>query len=169
MTGRVAFYAAAYLLSFGGVAREFWRFDLASPELLVALGPALLFTAAALAVGLRRKEVEPLARGEAMLMGGAALAFAIGLQLERGGGAVLVANLALAFLAAGRVMRGLTSLARGAFWEGIAVGGVLVVSRFLELDGDLWIEGAGFIVAGLAVLAAGIAFERKRSAAAELG
>ena len=110
----------------------------------VALGvlPLLAAATAALAVGLRRDDVDPLARGEAMLLGATVIAIGAGLSLEAGRGAVVVANLALAFLAIGRIVRGLSWLARGPFWEGMAVAGVVVASRFLEIETRLWLKGA---------------------------
>jgi hypothetical protein len=168
VVGRVGFYAGAYLLSFAAMAREV-RFHGGIPQpLLFTAGPAFLLATAALLVGLRRPEVDPLARGEAMLLTATVLAFAAGLSLERGQGAVLVANLALGFLATGRIVRGLSFLQRGPFWEGIGVAGVLVLSRFLEIDTGLLAKGAGFIACGLGVLAAGFAFERRRARAAEV-
>jgi len=58
-----------------------------------------------------------------------------GLSLEGGRGAVIVANLALAFLGLGRIMRGRSSGARSALWEGVAVVALLVAARVVEFTG----------------------------------
>jgi hypothetical protein len=161
--GRLAFYVAAYVLSFHDLA-EHLRFDEGITR-NVALGvvPLLVVAAAALAAGLRRDDVDPLARGEAMLLAATVLALGAGLSLEAGRGAAVVANLSLAFLAIGRVVRGLSWLARGPFWEGMAVSGALVASRFLEIETHLWLKGAAFIGCGVLVIVAGVAFERRRA------
>jgi uncharacterized membrane protein len=163
LLGRLAFYGAAYLLSFHEIARSL-RFEEGLTR-GIALGvlPLLAAAAAGLAAGIRRDDVDPLARGEAMLLAATVLALGAGLSLEAGRGAVVVANLALAFLAIGRIVRGLSWLARGPFWEGMAVAGVLVASRFLEIETRLWLKGAAFIACGVLVIAAGVAFERRRA------
>jgi hypothetical protein len=151
------------LLSFHDVASHL-RFEQGlTREVALGVLPLLAAVAAALAVGLRRDDVDPLARGEAMLLGATVLAMGAGLSLEAGRGAVVVANLALAFLAIGRIVRGLSWLARGPFWEGMAVAGVVVASRFLEIETRLWLKGAAFIACGVLVIAAGVAFERRRA------
>jgi hypothetical protein len=161
--GRGLFYLAAWALSFVAVADAVrLRLGVASPGLLAAI-PAFGLAAAAAAMGLRRTDVEPHARGEAMLLVATVVAFAAGLSLEGGSGAAVVANLALAFLAVGRVVRGLSWLARGPFWEGLAVGAVLLVSRLLDVTGATWLRAAGvaLVVAGAAAF--GLAFERRRA------
>jgi uncharacterized membrane protein len=163
LVGRLAFYGAAYLLSFHDVASHL-RFEQGvTREIALGVLPLLAAAAAALAVGLRRDDVDPLARGEAMLLGATVLAMGAGLSLEAGRGAVVVANLALAFLAIGRIVRGLSWLARGPFWEGMAVAGVVVATRFLEIETRLWLKGAAFIACGVVVIVAGVAFERRRA------
>ncbi|HSD19592.1 MAG TPA: DUF2157 domain-containing protein [Anaeromyxobacter sp.] len=163
LVGRLAFYGAAYLLSFHDVASHL-RFEQGlTREVALGVLPLLAAATAALAVGLRRDDVDPLARGEAMLLGATVIAIGAGLSLEAGRGAVVVANLALAFLAIGRIVRGLSWLARGPFWEGMAVAGVVVASRFLEIETRLWLKGAAFIACGVLVIAAGVAFERRRA------
>lgn len=171
--GRMALYVVAYLLSFAELAEDArldWipRQDLA--PVLVATVPAAVLALAALVYARRHADQDPLARGEAFLAAGTAFALGAVLSIPEntGGGAALVANLALAFLAAGRIVRGLSALRRGPFWEGIAVAGLLVLSRFLELEFELWLKGAAFIVCGVGVFAAGFAFERRRLRGAEV-
>jgi hypothetical protein len=165
VTGRLGFYLAAYPLSFHELARSARLLDGVPALLLAAALPALLLAAAALATGLRRPEVDSLARGEALLVGAAAISLGLGLSLDDRGAAA-VANLSLALLAAGRIARGLSSLVRGPFWEGIAIAGLLVIGRSLELETHLWLKGAAFIACGAAVIVGGVAFERQRARAA---
>jgi hypothetical protein len=165
--GRLGFYVVAYLLSFADGARDASLAGLGRPDLpplAVAGLPSIALALALLLYGLRRAEVDPLARGEALLALGTAFALGAALSLpgNTGAGAALVANLSLAFLAAGRIVRGLAALRRGPFWEGIALAGLLVLTRFLELEFELWLKGAAFIACGVGVFAAGFAFERRR-------
>jgi uncharacterized membrane protein len=166
VVGRVGFYLAAYALSFGDFA-DAQRIAEWSGYVLAAVVPALAVAAALLASGLGRADVDALARGEAMLLVGTVVAFALGQGLSSGTGTTIVANMALVFLAVGRIVRGLSWLRRGPFWEGMALAGVVVTSRFFELDTELWLKGAAFIACGVAVMAAGFAFERRRAHAPE--
>jgi hypothetical protein len=125
--------------------------------------PPFLLAAVAVAAGLRRADVDTHARGEAMLLTATVVAFAAGLFLETGTGAAVVANLALAFLAAGRIVRGLSWLARGPFWEGLVVAAVVGMSRVVEVTAPGWPRFTfAFLIAAGAV-AAGTAFELRRS------
>lgn len=165
--GRVGFLAVAYFLSFVELARHV-RLDGSLPlEAVIAAGPAFAFAVASGLTGLRRLDVDPLARGESMLLTATVVALGAGMLLPRGGGTALVANLAIAFVATGRIVRGLASLERAPFWEGIAFAGLLGVTRFVSLDAELWLKGAGFIACGAGVMAAGVTFERRRARAAE--
>lgn len=166
VAGRVGFYVFAYALSFGDVAEELRGFDWTG-TVVAALVPAAALAVALFATGLRRTDVDTLARGEAMLLAVTVVAFALGSRLSSGTGTAAVANLALVFLAVGRIVRGLSWLQRAPFWEGMAVAAVLVASRFFELDTELWLKGTAFIACGVAVLAAGVAFERRRARAPE--
>ncbi len=161
--GRVLFYLAAWALSFAAVADAVrLRVGLASPGLLAAI-PAFALAAAAAVMGLRRTDVEPHARGEAMLLVATVVAFAAGLSLETGHGAAIVANLALAFLAVGRLVRGLSWLSRGPFWEGLLVGTVLLASRLLEVTDVNWVRAVGVAILIAAAAAFGLSFERRRA------
>jgi len=139
-TGRFSFYALALLLSFGAVAARL-RFTAGYPPILLSAVLPLLVAAAFLVAGLRRPEVDSLARGEAMLVAATAIAFLLGLSLETGKGAALVATLALAFLALGRLVRGVSWRSRGALVEGIVVGALLVLARIAELLGPAALRG----------------------------
>jgi hypothetical protein len=140
ITGRFSFYALALLLSFGAVAARL-RFSSGFPPMLLSALLPFLVAAAFLASGLRRPEVDSLARGEAMLVAATAVAFLLGLSLETGKGAALVATLAVAFLAVGRVVRGVSWRARGALVEGIAVATLLLLARLAELLGPASLRG----------------------------
>lgn len=161
--GRAVFYLAAYALSFAAVADAVRiRVGLASPGLLAAI-PAFGLAAAGAVIGLRRDDVEPHARGEAMLLVATVVAFAAGLSLETGHGAAIVANLALAFLAVGRVVRGLSWLARAPFWEGLVLGAVLVASRIVDVTDVAWVRALGVAIVIAAAAAFGLSFERRRA------
>ena len=161
--GRVLFYAAAYALSFVRIA-DVARFQrgIQSEGILAAL-PPLLVAAAAVAVGHRRTDVDAHARGEAMLLVATVVALAAGLALDTGNGTALVATMALAFLAVGRVVRGLAFLSRAHFVEGIVVAAVLVASRAFDVFPSRWIALSVGAAVVLAAIAAVIGFERRRA------
>lgn len=135
VVGRILFLVVAYSLSFGKIARSAWIAAPGSPTLLLAVVPLAAIAALLLFIGLKREKVDPLARGEAMLMVAALPAVYAGLALEGGRGAVIVANLAIAYLGLGRIMRGRSSRSGAALREGIAIVVVLLACRALELAG----------------------------------
>jgi uncharacterized membrane protein len=79
---------------------------------------------------------------------------------------VIASNLVLAVVAAVAITSAAHSLNRVHFWYGSLLGGLLIVSRFLEFDTELWLKAIVFIVCGMAVIAFGVAFERRRTRAA---
>jgi hypothetical protein len=166
--GRLAFLLFAWIVSFSDVASHLRLEAGGNRVLLLAFVPLALVAGLVLAVGLRREKVDSHARGEAMLMVASLPALYAGLSLESGRGAVIVANLAVAFLGLGRVVRGLSSLQRGPFWEGILALAVLVVSRFFEIEHLLWLKGAAFIACGVGITVAAMAFERRLKQGAEV-
>ncbi len=133
LVGRILFLAVALAVSFGKVARAAQIASPGSPTLLLAVAPLAVIAALLLAAGLRRQNVDPLARGEAMLMVVAIPAVYAGLSLEGGRGAVLVANVAVAYLGLGRIVRGRASGNRAALAEGVVILALLVLARLLEL------------------------------------
>jgi hypothetical protein len=159
--GRGAFYLVAFALSFVPVAEALRLHSAASPGFLAALPPFLL-ALGAVVIGLRRSEVDAHARGEAMLLTATVVAFAAGLFLETGKGAAVVANLSLAFLAAGRLVRGVSWMARGPFWEGLLLAAVLVGSRIVDVPLVGWPRAAGAFLVAAGATAAATGFERHR-------
>ncbi|HEY6099245.1 MAG TPA: hypothetical protein VIW03_07430 [Anaeromyxobacter sp.] len=162
--GRAVFYLSAYALSFVRVADALRFRSAPGPALLASIPPLLLAIGAVLA-GLRRADVDAHARGEAMLLSATVLAFAAGLSLESGTGAAVVANLALAFLAAGRIVRGVSWLARGPFWEGLLVAAILAASRVVEVTLAGWPRFTLAFLVAAGALSGGLSFERRRSRA----
>ncbi len=162
--GRITFYLAAWALSFVAVADALRFRSPGSTGLLAAL-PALLLALTAVLLGLRRTDVDAQARGEAMLLVATVIAFATGLFLETGTGTAVVANMALAFLAAGRIVRGLSWCARPPFWEGLLVAAVLAVSRVPDVTSSGWARAGGVVLVAAAVASAALVFERRRARA----
>jgi hypothetical protein len=137
VAGRLVFLAVALALSFGKVARAARIDSPGSPTLLLAVVPLAVIAALLLVAGLRREQVDPLARGEAMLMVVALPAVYAGLCLEGGRGAILVANVSVAYLGLGRIVRGRASGQRAVLVEGVAILGLLVLARLAELAGAI--------------------------------
>lgn len=165
--GRVLFYLAAYALSFVPIADALrFRAGLGSQGLVAALPPFLL-AAGAVAAGMRRTDVDHHTRGEAMLLAATVVAFAAGLSLDTGNGTAIVATMSLAFLAVGRIVRGLSWLSRAPFLEGIGVATLLVMSRsFSVFPSERVAIGIG-VVCLAGAIAAVIGFERRRARAPE--
>ncbi len=163
--GRIAFYVPTYALSFHGMVRELHGSTAHWPRSwLTCVLPPALAAAALLAAGLPRR-----AEGPAKVVAGVTAAFAILLTLalqvvQDATSLVVLANVAVLGIAAARMALGLRERLRGPFWEGLAVAAVVAASRFFEIESMLWLKGAGFIGCGVAVLLAGMAFERRRRA-----
>ncbi|HYG67281.1 MAG TPA: hypothetical protein VD838_06465 [Anaeromyxobacteraceae bacterium] len=133
LAGQVLFAVLVLAASFTRVA-DALRFATPAPGVFfVAVAPLTVVLAACLLRGLRRKEIDPLVRGEALLATATIPALLAGLSLETVTGAVLVANLAVAFLALGRIARGASRRDAASLWEGVLLAGALVVSRLAEL------------------------------------
>jgi hypothetical protein len=162
--GRVLFYPAAWAFSFVPLADALRFRSAASPGLLASI-PLLLLALVVLSRGLSRDDVDAHARGEAMLLAATVVAFGAGLGLDTGVGTALVANLALAFLAAGRIVRGLSWRERGPFLEGLLVAAAVGASRARDVARPGWPRAAA--VAAV-IVAAGLVwalFERRRARA----
>lgn len=161
--GRILFYLGAYALSFVRFAEATrFRSGLASEGLLAAL-PPLLVAGAAVVTGLRRADVDAHARGEAMLLVATVVAFAAGLSLDTGGGTALVATMSLAFLAVGRIVRGLSWSSRAPFLEGVGVVAVLVASHAFDVFPSAWVAAGAAAICLAGAGAAVIGFERRRA------
>jgi hypothetical protein len=163
--GRVLFYLAALSLSFTDVA-DAVRLPRWPAAAIVAVVPAVVVAAALVAAGLRRRDVDPLARGEAMLLAATAVALAIGHALPTGTGTAIVANLALAFVAVGRIVRGRSTLDRASFYEGAGLAAALVCARVLEVRPPSWLAAVLVLACAVALAAASLTFERRRARAA---
>lgn len=133
--GRALFLLAALAVSFAPVARGARIASPGSPTLLLAVAPLAVIAALLLAAGLRRENVDSLSRGEAMLMVASLPGIYIGLSLENGRGAVIVASLALAFVGLGRIVRGRAAGRPAAVVEGAVVLAVLLAARLAEFAG----------------------------------
>jgi hypothetical protein len=161
--GRFLFYASAYTLSFVQIADAArFRTGVSSEGLLAAVPPFLLGVAAVWS-GWGRADIDPHTRGEAMLLVATVLAFAAGLSLDTGAGTALVAAMALAFLAVGRIVRGLTSLCRASFIEGVGIAALLVASRGFDVFPSRWLATVVAVAVACASVLAVIGFERRRA------
>jgi len=160
--GRLLFYAAAYALSFAQLA-DVARFRTGVSSGLVAAMPLFLVGVAAVWSGWRRTDVDAHTRGEAMLLVATVLAFAAGLSLDTGAGTALVATMALAFLAVGRIVRGLSSQCRASFLEGVGIATLLVASRGFDYFPSAWVASVVGVAGVVAAASAVIGFERRRT------
>jgi uncharacterized membrane protein len=72
-----------------------------------------------------------------------------------------ISNAALVAVAATAILVSVRGLARGPFWLGTFLGGLLIVSRFFEYESELWLKAIVFIACGVTVIFLGLAFERR--------
>jgi hypothetical protein len=161
LEGKILFYLATYCLSFEPFADATrFRSGLSSEGLLAGL-PPFIGAVVALAIGLRRHDVDPHVRGEAMLLVGTVVALAAGLSLDTGSGTATIAKMSLAFLSVGSIVRGLSWHSRGPFMEGIAIAVVLAASHAFDFFPSLWVAvgAATFFFAAAACAIFG--FERR--------
>ncbi len=151
-------YAFAFHEVADEIAREHWR------------GPPLVWVSAALPLGLYVAGF--LRRGEGTWHRGtpvgAVALFAAPLLLLAAipGGMTLavVSNAVLVAISGVAIATAVESLDRGPFWMGSVLAGVVIVTRFLEFETDLWLKALAFIGAGVALLTFGVAFERRLQA-----
>jgi len=165
-TGRLAFAAVAFAISFLEAARHvsgaprlgnFWPARGAE-----SVGVAGALAAGAVALGLARWRGGRLDLAEALVAASACAVVGLGVGLEEPMLTAVAANAALAGLAALLVARGLATGQRGSFWSGVALGDLLLVARFLEIERLLWLKGLGFIAAGALIAWGVVTFERRR-------
>ncbi len=74
--------------------------------------------------------------------------------------AISVFNLLLALLACGMIRQGLNSNQRRAFWGGMILLTLQIITRMLEYDTALLFKSLVFVLCGVAVIGAGLWFER---------
>ncbi|MFT3913112.1 MAG: hypothetical protein QM704_03185 [Anaeromyxobacteraceae bacterium] len=161
VAGRFAFYALALALSLPTLAAG--AALLAPPPLgfWLAVLPPFLVALACLLVGLRSHDVDPLARGEAMLVAATVAAFAAGLSLPNGQGAPLVGTLALVFLGAGRIVRGSAHGARAVHLEGLVVVLLAIAAKLAASMLEPALKAGALLAAIAAATVAIVTFERR--------
>ncbi|MFE4107090.1 DUF2157 domain-containing protein [Almyronema epifaneia] len=76
--------------------------------------------------------------------------------------ATLIFNLLLFLTAVGCIQQGLNRVHRGAFWFGIVLLTLQVLSRVFEYETGLLLKSGTFVLCGVLVIIAGIGFERHR-------
>ena len=164
----------AYLVSFRDFAREMAR-D-AGPEGYAWLVPAAaMAVAGAVAIGMRWGRRPPRGADRMVafgVIGAVALAAAAISTAARGEmvgsewsasvlTSALLGNLAAVTLAVVGISSGVRLERRGAFWLGALFAVLLVLSRFFEYQTSLLQKSAAFFACGIAVIWAGVAFERR--------
>ena len=163
--GTGIFIGFAYLPSFSGLANEL-RIGLGgareSADLAWLLLPPLGAATAGLLLRWRHpRPLHPAERSAATALVGIGLLFAA--SVFGGGDAVtLAAHLGLLAFVAVAIWRALDGLERGPFWLGLTVGGLVIVSRFLEYTTGLWFKGIVFTALGILVIVVGYVFESRR-------
>ena len=81
--------------------------------------------------------------------------------------AIFVFNVFLALLACSMIRQGLQSNQRRAFWGGMILLTLQIISRMLEYDTALLLNSLVFILCGVAVIGAGLWFEKYLSVSSE--
>ncbi|MGG6294688.1 DUF2157 domain-containing protein [Leptolyngbya sp. AN02str] len=74
--------------------------------------------------------------------------------------ATFVMNVVVFLLASGLIRQGLARGDRAAFWDGIALLAISILSRFFEYNTGLLVKSLAFVLCGLGVIAIGLWFER---------
>jgi uncharacterized membrane protein len=81
--------------------------------------------------------------------------------------AIFVFNVFLAILACGMIRQGLQSNQRRAFWGGMILLTLQIITRMLEYDTALLLKSMVFILCGFAVIGAGLWFEKHLSVSSQ--
>ena len=81
--------------------------------------------------------------------------------------AIFLFNLLLVLLACGMIRQGLQSNQRRAFWGGMILLTLQIITRMLEYDTALLLKSLVFVLCGVAVIGAGLWFERHLSVSSE--
>lgn len=162
--GSLTLATTAYVLSFHEIAEEAGFRAGDDARWLLGTLPQVAGTllCAALAVGAGRSSA---GRGSSGWVGAiAATLLAVGVFLPNPEvGLAILANLCLAILGGWAVASSMRSLARIPYWAGAALLVTTVVSRFFEYETGLLAKAVVFTLCGLAVIFAGLAFERRAS------
>ncbi|MFQ5844254.1 MAG: DUF2157 domain-containing protein [Planctomycetota bacterium] len=172
VVGLVVLAGAAYTCSFRGVAEDLALADLEGrPASWLVFGlPAAAGAAALFVVAVRRQGGELRSRPASVIAFAGCFLLPLSLAVPGAGTAGAVAgNLVLAALSIAAVTSSVRTLERGPFWWGALLGGLLILSRFLEYKTELWLKALVFSACGIVVILFGRTFERRREAARERG
>ena len=93
------------------------------------------------------------------VLGSVGLMLVAGLVLREATQVVVLSNVAVIALGVGLLWCGLTSLRRSVFWLGVALIGLLILTRFIEYETGLMLKAVAFLAAGAGVMYGGIKFE----------
>ena len=158
------FVVLGYLASFATLADELELTGVPNDSLLglgLLILPLLGTTVGAVLMRLRvpRALAVP-EQSAAIALGGAVL-----IGASAGGGAPLLwlaAHVALVVFVAVSIRRAIYGLERASFWLGVVVGGILILTRFLEFETGLLFKAAVFTSLGVTIMGVGYAFESRR-------
>ncbi len=165
--GTVAIVVTAYVCTFISLHNE----RLLAPRMWVpapwwaCVAPAAIATLAFLLLGDRRRmrlRIDAAPVRAVALAGAAATALAATWAGSVGGIAIVIAaNATVAAIALTAIASSVRTLERGAFWMGVTLSGVLILSRFMQYETTLWLKAMAFLSCGVAVIAAAGLFERR--------
>ncbi|MEZ5063909.1 MAG: DUF2157 domain-containing protein [bacterium] len=169
--GAVVLAIVAYLVSFRDFARMLgWHGDIDARGWLL---PVALTAGLGAALAAHRWRMNRPGRVERGTAGGilAATLLTAGGVIVAGAGAAdepskrviaaVFGNVAAVALAVTGILAGVHEDRRGAFWLGSLFAVLLVLSRFFEYQAGLLAKSAAFLLCGVAVIRAGVAFERR--------
>ncbi len=108
----------------------------------------------------QRVDVNSIAVGSFILISALVPLWHVNTSGETNAIAIFIFNALLAILACGLIRQGLESGKRLAFWGGMVLLTLQIISRMLEYDTGLLFKSFVFVLCGLAVILAGLWFER---------
>jgi uncharacterized membrane protein len=165
--GLVAVVSIAYVVSFHEVAEDLALAEIADRP-ATWLGFAVPVAVAAVAlffVALRRERGALSAQPTTLIAyGGCFLLLLAWMMPEVEVVGAVAGNLVLAAICISAITSSVSTLERGPFWGGTLLGGLVIVSRFFEYETELWLRGLVFLACGIAMIAFGRVFERRRTA-----
>jgi len=150
--------AMAFIVSFWEVAEGVSEgvSEANTLHVLAACGPPLV-------LGLLAVATTPASKNRTAPILAIAAAVTLALSAWLGPTALCIAaHLCLIARVAWDLRRSLTELQRGPFWMGVLLAVATIVARFLEIQTGLLTKAVVFVLAGLAVIAAGFFFEQRR-------